>query len=208
MGCDIHTLIERRLKPDDLWHVASDVSLPSLDGRNYNLFAMLADVRNKNGIQPIHDPRGVPEDIDPEHGDEIEDWGIDGHSHSWATVTELLAYAKRMGEEKFQEHGVLCGPAYLALKTGVEPTTWCGRISGQKIITVDSESFDDMATKLVTKPTNWWGREQPTTFLGDFEVYVRATWPVTYASILAPLVEELKQVRDPDNVRVVYFFDN
>lgn len=208
MGCDIHPFIERRLKNDGPWHVASNVSLPSLDGRNYNLFAMLADVRNGNEIEPIHELRGWPDDVDPEHREGIDVWGPDGHSQSWATVTELLAYAERMKDALFEEHGVLSGPAYQALKAGVEPSSWCGRISGQKIITIDSESFDDMATKLVTKSENRWGQQEPTTYLGDFEVYVRATWPVAYASILAPLVEELKEVSDPDNVRVLYFFDN
>ncbi len=37
---------------------------------------------------------------------------------------------------------------------------------------------------------------------------MRAKRPCSYASILARLVDDLKWVSDPDNVRVLYFFDS
>jgi hypothetical protein len=61
---------------------------------------MLADVRNGSGfagidtgdrIVPISQPRGVPDDVSKEFGKEIESWDIDGHSHSWFSLAELLA---------------------------------------------------------------------------------------------------------------------
>lgn len=71
------------------------------DGRNYNLFAMLADVRNGRGFagvytgegfNPIADPKGAPSDMSSEIKSACEYWEGDGHSHSWFTVKELLDY--------------------------------------------------------------------------------------------------------------------
>lgn len=71
------------------------------DGRNYDAFAILADVRNGRGFagvktgegfNPIADPKGVPSDASPEYKEEVESWEGDGHSHSYFTVAELKAY--------------------------------------------------------------------------------------------------------------------
>jgi len=69
--------------------------------RNYGLFAILADVRNGHGFAgvrtgeptvPISAPRGVPDDASDGYRDEVRQWGEDGHSHTWFTLAELLAY--------------------------------------------------------------------------------------------------------------------
>jgi hypothetical protein len=116
MGCDIHLAVERRVRylsqPNDTWERAERV-VPSrwsgegmeredwYDNRNYSLFAILAGVRNGSGfagtdlgdpVVPISEPRGVPEDVSDEVRKEIEQWDIDGHSHSWFTIGELLAF--------------------------------------------------------------------------------------------------------------------
>lgn len=106
MGCDIHLYVERftdtgwervpERDPDDYWNPANWYS-----GRNYKLFAILADVRNNYGfagtttgerLNPIAPPRGLPGDVSAEVRVESDDWGIDGHSHSHFTVAEILAY--------------------------------------------------------------------------------------------------------------------
>lgn len=70
-------------------------------GRNYDAFAILADVRNGRGFagvktgegfNPIADPKGVPSDASAEYKERVEDWKGDGHSHSYFTVAELKAY--------------------------------------------------------------------------------------------------------------------
>jgi hypothetical protein len=100
MGCDIHLHVERRT--DVGWEQVPD---PESDDwthptrwfhdRNYELFAILADVRNSEGderLQPIVDPRGLPADVSDAVGTSSEEWGIDGHSHSYLTVAEILAF--------------------------------------------------------------------------------------------------------------------
>lgn len=67
--------------------------------RNYGLFAILADVRNGTGFAgvktgepttPIDLPRGLPDDASEVYLAEVEHWGVDGHSHTYFTLAELL----------------------------------------------------------------------------------------------------------------------
>lgn len=92
MGCDIHLVVERKV--GDKWVT---VRIPRLirdsrndnwvsapcNRRNYNRFAALAGVR---GVGP--DPRGIPWDASETARVMIEDWGVDGHSHSWLGLTD------------------------------------------------------------------------------------------------------------------------
>ncbi len=60
-------------------------------GRNYDLFAKLADVRNyANNIEPLDQPRGIPEDASYAYKLMVKEMGNDGHSHSYFTLDELL----------------------------------------------------------------------------------------------------------------------
>jgi hypothetical protein len=70
------------------------VDLPYIyDGRNYYLFALLADVRNYSGeIIPFRKPRGLPEDLSKILRDQNEEWDSDGHSHSYFMLSELLSF--------------------------------------------------------------------------------------------------------------------
>jgi hypothetical protein len=60
------------------------------DDRNYFLFAILADVRNGYGIEPLSEPRGVPADSCYPIKYIVNEWEGDGHSHSYFTLKELL----------------------------------------------------------------------------------------------------------------------
>lgn len=57
-------------------------------GRNYGLFAILADVRNDD-IEPIAYPKGIPEDASYAYQVEAKQMEGDGHSHSYFTLEEL-----------------------------------------------------------------------------------------------------------------------
>lgn len=122
MGADIHTFMEigfrypnnevewrlnreavfkdryyRKDKPLTI-HNAKYTATP-YTGRNYELFALLADVRNDDTIEPLDEPRGLPSDISDdlryEYGDvDNADW----HSASWFTLAEL---EKFLAEGKF-----------------------------------------------------------------------------------------------------------
>jgi len=114
MGCDIHIWAETKI--DGKWllstkaagfnnrrhefnHCAQDeeekwrnmiVDASPYAGRNYYLFAMLANVRNyHNEVVPISEPRGVPDDASDIYLKIVKFWDGDGHSHSYLTLKEL-----------------------------------------------------------------------------------------------------------------------
>jgi hypothetical protein len=59
------------------------------EGRDYEFFALLADVRNHANIKPISEPRGWPDDLSNGLKDIKEYWEFDGHSASYFTLSEL-----------------------------------------------------------------------------------------------------------------------
>lgn len=70
-------------------------------GRNYSLFGILANVRNGygfagistgTGFSPISMPSGLPKDVSLEVKRESDNWGVDGHSHSYLTLQDLIDY--------------------------------------------------------------------------------------------------------------------
>lgn len=105
MGCDIHMYLERKID-DGEWHIHPEHKKSESDGyivdnpeltvthRHYDLFAKLAGVRG-HGPQP----KGVPDDVSPEVEDVIEDYGLDGHSHSWISIEE---FEKILNKLKFK----------------------------------------------------------------------------------------------------------
>jgi len=58
-------------------------------GRNYNLFGALAGVRHPY-MDVISGLKGLPNDVSDEICRISDDWGIDGHSHNYLTVKELI----------------------------------------------------------------------------------------------------------------------
>lgn len=65
------------------------------DGRNYNLFCALCGVRSYhfNDNPPmISEPKGLPPNLCPEIQREVDNYGSDGHSHSWNFLKELESF--------------------------------------------------------------------------------------------------------------------
>ena len=111
MGCDIHTRIEYqnekgdwlcgdffRINPyysaDDPYEADPYSVVGVCDGRNYELFAVLADVRNYSHVPYIEEPRGFPDDACRRTRRDYMEWGYDSHSPSWFTLKELIDYRK------------------------------------------------------------------------------------------------------------------
>lgn len=108
MGCDIHMWAEvhdgegwRVIDPADVG--AHDSSYTDEDdpveysggwrtGRDYPLFAALANIRNAGAISPIAHPRGLPDDVTDRVRASVDGWGSDGHSHTWLSLGEIKAY--------------------------------------------------------------------------------------------------------------------
>ncbi|ULO05624.1 hypothetical protein H1230_21455 [Paenibacillus sp. 19GGS1-52] len=120
MGTDIHYFVEQKMyrhrynDPDrsgkwisiDKWTKSSWAILyPERDesptwivesndmvfkDRNYDLFAILANIRNPENMPYISEPRGLPEDVSEEIRLQIE-YG-EFHSTTWFTAKELLEF--------------------------------------------------------------------------------------------------------------------
>jgi hypothetical protein len=117
MGCDIHMVLEKRVKVRDheTWvgvnafpyltvqvyepkggggySTATGSSSWMVDGRNYALFAALAGVRGEG--PPA---KGVPDDASDLALMMIDSWSSDGHSHSWTLMDEALPLFVQYGQ--------------------------------------------------------------------------------------------------------------
>jgi hypothetical protein len=168
MGCDIHGHIERRTANG--WEYLPDAYFP--DGRNYNVFAILADVRNGHGFAGIKtgegfnfiaEPRGLPNDMSPElqriaKGETSEDdyrW-LGDHSRSWLTLRELFEF-DYLQETQIQGYITLEQYAKLEHERARYnprwnreypcPQSWSGDISGGGIYKMDeAEARNRIAT--------------------------------------------------------------
>ena len=152
MGCDIHLMTE--VKKEGKWELnTKDIfgdeyyeSDSPFDRRSYSLFSFLADVRQRDNIKPISEPKGLPEDSgvlnspleEPEEyvyygydngtahteGERIE-CDINYHSLTYLTLKELIEfnYDKKATEEKtYREYlGVLFFQELEILKTLGDP---------------------------------------------------------------------------------------
>ena len=61
-------------------------------GRDYMLFAMLANVRNYNGLPYIVEARGIPDDACSRTMQAYKAWGDEAHSASYLTLKELIDF--------------------------------------------------------------------------------------------------------------------
>lgn len=110
MGCDIHMHVEykddRRTggvwangnfysKDEDGYHLVEFHS-----NRNYELFAILADVRNYDHVKCIAYPKGFPVDATEDVAFDYIRWGIDAHSASYFTLKELIDFYEENRHEE------------------------------------------------------------------------------------------------------------
>ena len=193
------------------------------DTRNYNAFAILANVRNGRGFAGcetgagfkfIAEPRGLPEDMSEEllrgvllyehnYDDAFasdDDMAIDDfgdHSQSWVTLAELLAVN---WDEGATQYGVIPFPAW---KPGEAPKDYSAWISGGNIVIIDARNRDEFAVHLEAQRLADTGKE----------VYVQIAWGETYkeaaGDLYTRLLPALKSLGgDPNDVRIVFGFDS
>lgn len=198
MGCDIHALIERKneSRRDDgsvYWTEWVNSGDPDI-GRNYEMFAVLAGVRNHNGVTPLAEPRGFPGfESWQAHGDGerwirwadhdakpcwamvemAERYGVDGHSASWFTLAEIKAYDT---EQVILDESLVVGRD----KAG-KVTATAGWTSGPSEGPVGAR-----------KVLRWPGEEEPKCWLRLIRYMEQAKW----------------DGQSDEEVRLVFFFDN
>lgn len=141
MGCDIHGRLQYRYTENQKWQDGGEIET----GRNYNLFAALADVRNyDDAITPISQPRGLPDDVfnlaydwDRKH---YEDGMFGDHSFSWLSLKELIEWDG--WNQTFLTTGVVDRAEYEAcLAENRTPNEWSRMVGGRDVIIVSPEDI-------------------------------------------------------------------
>lgn len=232
MGCDIHLYAEQKNGTGwvtaDEWKVDEDepgrMEVPCdsrfYSGRNYNLFSILADVRNGHGFAgidtgdgyPIAPPRGLPDDVTPEVKTESDGWGRDGHSHSWLTLQELLAYD---WTQTSLIRGVLSAREFVdwdrwGRQRGEAPKNWCGSISGGVVKNIAGPQLAVACEGL--KVFHHKELEAAIRDRGLSDTYAPFHWEQPYYRVTSGFWSEaiprLLRLGDPADVRIVFWFDN
>lgn len=204
MGCDIHPYVEMKgddgkwhaVKPagnDPRWAKPEDIEWDF--NRSYHSFSVLAGVRNSDEYRPIAEPRGIPEDASQEVKDESERWDSDGHSHSWLSLSEILAYD---WDQKVTNTGIVGESEFKSFMEKGEPESWCGGVGGGNVKHITNSEMKRIVME---------GRAE-----GDEAFYyTELTWETKvkdYCGTLLSFVESLKKLGDPERIRVVFWFDN
>lgn len=175
-------------------------------GRNYNLFAILANVRNGRGFagvetgagfNPIDSPRGLPED----YSDEVQDYLGEGdyHSISYIYLRELIEYD---WNQTTTLYGTVGQEGYREWKEKGSPSSYSGGVSGQMVVHITNDEMEALVN-------------------GEYPVeegksyYTRVSWQVSYSDVAGSFypdaIKELKELSENtegEDVRIVFGFDS
>ena len=158
------------------------------EDRNYDLFATLADVRNYGDTPYIAEPRGLPKDVTKKVKKESDDWGEDGHSHSYFTLKELIEYQSTI--KPLKHSGMISPEAQKELdENGKLPTEWCQMTN---IEGWERREWEEENTVLVPLIEALKARAEDLCVIREWE------WEK------APK----KALEKADNIRIVFWFDN
>ena len=220
MGTDIHMIAE--VRKNGVWQTILDdifvewestkfeaqTCVPYSD-RNYNLFAILADVRNGTGFaglrtgekfNPISEPKGYPEDISERSYNFLgADWGH--HSASYLTLKEIFDFDWTQIHRSF---GVVSEKDYRDhVMKGELPDSWCGDISGPDYIKISEVEMVDLIQ-------GYYPREE-----GKYYYTACYFAPQTYADSAQHFLKNMNVLKNfvPENgtledVRIVFDFDS
>ena len=191
MECDIHLFVEVNnngvWESVDEWVTEDDYTSVEYEkrfyrGRNYDLFALLADVRNYHDIEPISPLKGLPNDISENVKQICDYWNSDAHSHSFFTLKDLLAFD---WNKSIKEAGYMNNERWEIFN---------------KSLHTDNPDYDlrysySQGIGTTLKDTHTWH---------EWEIPVKIAVNDFYDKTLPKLVE----LDEPNKVRIVFFFDN
>lgn len=224
MGTDIHFYAETRPTETSDWSSVDQRKLDEFMGilavpfgksfyssRNYDLFAILADVRNgtgfagvptSSGFNPISPPRGLPAKLDPRIQEQADSFASDGHSHSWFTLDEILAFDWTQTVTKF---GVVSLVEYAEWKrwrasAGLGPEEYSAHVAGSSVRHITQPEANDLVDN---------GEAE----LPKYEfTYIKISWQSTYSMLCREFwystIPRLLALGRPENTRIVFWFDN
>lgn len=209
MGTDIHGVWQK--KDGEKW---TDIPSNYEQGRHYQLFAVLAGVRNGFGfagcvtgkaVTPISEPKGLPDDFlmdgddhpvvsadifDPCRSQWYDPKSDDlsvwmgDHSHTWLSGQEMLSWYEK--ENATIRSGVIDREQFYKWDGTSSPDSWCGGVSGANVVMADS---DDVSRK------DW--------------THIRVSWVENLNESLAYFFDEVyRLVNEHDEIRFVFGFDS
>jgi len=219
MGCDIHLHIEVKKNGqwvEHEWESKYNTGQFYQDGtpmvdhfalfedplwisRNYMLFAILADVRNRNEVEPISCPRGLPREMSDTVRKRAEYWDLDAHSHSFIYLPGLLDYPWH--EKKFDDSGYVGVQEYHKFKTtGETPLSAPGSPRGNQIA---------VTNKVMNKIDPFVAALEPV----DDVHFTYIKWRSSCRDYCSKFVDKFLPIiaalaDDPNDVRIVFWFDN
>lgn len=247
MGCDIHLYIEQQ-QADRTWRRVqsppwvcswclgqpmpegrkqecyncggSGKTAEAFNDRNYDLFGMLANIRNgrgfagvdtEDGFVPLAEPRGKPKDMSPElkrgkklPGDEYAPY-LGDHSFSYATLAEVLEYDYSRTTKK---RGIVSDLEYHKwVQDGRKgsPDSWRGGVSGSGVRHVTQKKMDKLIANGDAGPNC---KDK----LALRQYYTEVEWEVTYRESAGggwfAFLEACTTLGDPKKVRLVFGFDS
>lgn len=213
MGTDIHLFAEVQ-QADGSWRAITVPGNPEWDkpptvaksfpcDRCYDLFAVLANVRNGRGfagivtgepIEPMAEPKGIP----PQASNEIYYALSNGdHSPSYHLLSEILAY---LWTQPITKTGLVPWEVYIhwvGWKHREGPSSYSGDVWGEGVeIISEAEANNRILDK---------------TALHD-HLYVRSIWQEQLShrtkSFWYSTIPQLLALGEPHRVRVCFFFDS
>lgn len=230
MGCDIHCVVEVKGKAG--WEPVTwdnkyfgkygdkepkTISFQLAEDRNYDTFAILANVRNGrgfagcdtgDGFKSIDDPRGLPKDVHPLTAESVNERG--DHSHSYVNLDELLAFdwaqvsvhrgwvnAKEFAEwDRVKEWR----PA---------PRSYSGGVSGGGVVKITEAQMREKVNQIEEKHKS---KEIADELDMLVDTYCQVQWEEMYSEAAGKfythVIPILKRLGSPDKVRLVFSFDS
>lgn len=215
MGTDIHPVVEVR-GGDGKWKAVKPPEPPKDSSeykwyrpeswtwdfpRNYDSFAVLADVRNGGfaGVEtgepfvPISKPRGLPNDADTGIGD--REWAYGDHSFSWLLLSEILGYDWTRSRKQY---GVVGPEDYREWKKTGRPKSWSGGACPATAYTVTHAEMEVLC-------------EAP---ISGLSPCTRVEWMDADRDSCWALLRFVKAIQDtlpgvdPERIRIVFGFDS
>jgi hypothetical protein len=206
------------------WQVDEFQEHPS-DGRNYDWFAILANVRNGKGFagvrtgegfDVISEPLGVPDDATVEWVNTVNEWDCDMHSISYLYVDDFDTFDWSQTTKKL---GIISIEQYKSIRgTNGTPTSWCGGVSGGNNITIDADAADMIldGKSVVAEIYDWTNSKHKSELVSlesDHTINVAYEWDVVYSEWFKHKIESIvnpmrKLKEEFEDVRYVFGFDN
>ena len=164
--------------------------------RNYNFFTVLANVRSSYSevLTPISKCKGLPNDLSVRIADRAESEAEDAHSHSWYTLKELLDYD---WWREIQLSGYISQKQFIEFCSGKIPDY--SLIEAERLIS--NEQMKNVCLGIFNEL-------DPHTYYQTEVQWMTIRRKMIGVDFLDDFLAKLKSYGDPENVRIIFWFDN